>query len=160
MWLYHVPFTICVVFVLKIAFCDQKKSLTIISTYYFFFKHLMIFNKKGQASLIKTDEDSVFTRSHAEFLLPFSIDQSFKRLSKLIHVTGTLENLNLGVNLNFVFLQKYGVATIFFLYGNKNVPSAETLRGRRCPRTRTFILFGLTYISFPIWWSEVVILDF
>ena len=29
MWLYHVPFTICVVSVLKIAFCDQKKSLTI-----------------------------------------------------------------------------------------------------------------------------------
>jgi hypothetical protein len=29
MWLYHVPFTICVVSVLKIAFCDQKKNLTI-----------------------------------------------------------------------------------------------------------------------------------
>ena len=30
MWLYHVPFTICVVSVLKIAFCDKKeKSLTI-----------------------------------------------------------------------------------------------------------------------------------
>jgi hypothetical protein len=44
---------------------------------------------------IKTEEDSVFTRSHAEFLLSFSNDQSFKRLSKLIRVTGTLENLNL-----------------------------------------------------------------
>jgi hypothetical protein len=55
---------------------------------------------------------------HAEFLLSFSIDQSFKRLSKLVSVTGTLNNLNLAVNLNFCFLQKYGVATIFFLYGN------------------------------------------
>jgi hypothetical protein len=36
------------------------------------------------------------------------------------------------------FLKKYGVAAIFFLYGNKNVPSAEILR------TRTFILFGLS----------------
>jgi hypothetical protein len=62
---------------------------------------------------------------------------------KLVHVTDTLENLNLAVNLNFCFLQKYGTATIFFLYGNKNVPSAEILRGRRCLRTRTFILFGL-----------------
>jgi hypothetical protein len=51
-------------------------------------------------------------------------DQSFKRLSKLVHITCTLENLNLAVNLNFVFLQKYGTAAIFFLYGNKNVPSA------------------------------------
>ena len=51
---YDAPFTICVVSVLKIAFCDKKKSLTIffISTYYFFFKHLTIFNKKGQASLL------------------------------------------------------------------------------------------------------------
>jgi hypothetical protein len=31
MWLYHVPFTICVVSVLKIAFCDKKKE-----PYYFF----------------------------------------------------------------------------------------------------------------------------
>ena len=38
---------------------------------------------------------SVFTRSHAEFLVSFSIDQSFKRLSKLVCVTGTLKNLNL-----------------------------------------------------------------
>ena len=38
---------------------------------------------------IKTDEDSVFTRSHAEYLLSFSIDQSFKCLSKLVRVTGT-----------------------------------------------------------------------
>jgi hypothetical protein len=29
MWLYHVPFTICVVSVLEIAFYDKKKSLTI-----------------------------------------------------------------------------------------------------------------------------------
>jgi hypothetical protein len=48
-------------------------------------------------------------------------------LSKLVRVTGTLENLNLAVNLNFYFLQKYGAAAIFFLYGNKNVPSAEIL---------------------------------
>jgi hypothetical protein len=47
-----------------------------------------------------TDQDSVFTRSHAEFLFSFSIDQSFKRLSKLVRITGTLENLNLAVNLN------------------------------------------------------------
>jgi hypothetical protein len=42
--------------------------------------------------------DSVFTRSHAEFLPSFSIDQS---LSKLVRVTGTFENLNLAVNLIF-----------------------------------------------------------
>jgi hypothetical protein len=54
-----------------------------------------------ERNYIKTDEDSVFTRSHAEFLLSFSIDQSFKRLSKLIRVTGTLENLNLAINSNF-----------------------------------------------------------
>ena len=55
MWLYHVPFTICVVSVLKIAFCDKKKSLTIFYLdLLFFFKQLMIFNKKGQASLYKT----------------------------------------------------------------------------------------------------------
>ena len=48
MWLYHVPFTICVVSVLKIAFCDNKKSLTIFYlNLLFFFKHLTIFNKKG-----------------------------------------------------------------------------------------------------------------
>jgi hypothetical protein len=47
---------------------------------------------------IKTDEDSVFTRSHAEYLLSFSIDQSFKCLSKLVRVTGMLGNLNLAVN--------------------------------------------------------------
>jgi hypothetical protein len=37
MWLYHVPFAICVVSVLKIAFCDKKKSLTI------FYLNLFIF---------------------------------------------------------------------------------------------------------------------
>ena len=47
MWLYHVPFAICVVSVLKIAFCDKKKSLTIFYlNLLFFFKHLTIFNKK------------------------------------------------------------------------------------------------------------------
>jgi hypothetical protein len=52
MWLYHVPFIICVVSVLKIAFCDQKKGLTIFYlNLLFFFKHLTIFNKKGYASL-------------------------------------------------------------------------------------------------------------
>ena len=56
-----------------------------------------------ERNYIKTDEDSVFTRSHAEFLLSFSIDQSFNRLSKLVRDTGTLENLNLAVNLNIVF---------------------------------------------------------
>jgi hypothetical protein len=51
------------------------------------------------------DRECVFIRSHAEFLLSFSIDQSFKRLSKLIRVTGTLENLNLAGNLNFFSLK-------------------------------------------------------
>jgi arsenate reductase-like glutaredoxin family protein len=32
--------------------------------------------------------------------------------------------------LNCFVLQKYSAAAIFFLYGNKNVPSAEILRGR------------------------------
>jgi hypothetical protein len=32
------------------------------------------------------DRECVFTRSHAEFLLSFSIDQSFKRLSKLVRM--------------------------------------------------------------------------
>jgi hypothetical protein len=95
-----------------------------------------------ERNYIKTDEDSVFTRSHAEFLLSFSIDQSFNRLSKLVRDTGTLENLNLAVNLNIVFSSAR--QRFFFLYGNKNVPSAEILRGRRCLRTRTFILFGLS----------------
>ena len=40
-----------------------------------------------ERNYIKTDEDSVFTRSHADFLVSFSIDQSFKRLSKLVRVT-------------------------------------------------------------------------
>ena len=73
-----------------------------------------------------------------------TIDQSFKHLSKLVRITGMLNNLNLAVNLKKKFLQKYDAAAIFFLYGNKNVPSAEILRGRRCLRTKTFILFGLT----------------
>jgi hypothetical protein len=64
-------------------------------------------------------------------------------LSKLVRVTSTLENLNLAVNLNIFLLQKYGAAAIFILYSNKNVPSAQILRGRHCLRTRTFILFGL-----------------
>jgi hypothetical protein len=64
-----------------------------------------------------------------------------------------LENLNLALNLNYFFIQKYGAAAILFLYGNKNVPSAEILRGRHCLRTRTFILFGLTdtEILLKIW---------
>jgi hypothetical protein len=67
-------------------------------------------------------------------------------LSKL--VTSTLENLNLAVNLKKKILQKYRAAVIFFLYGNENVPSAKILRGRRCLRTRTFILFGLINLFF------------
>jgi hypothetical protein len=42
------------------------------------------------------------------------------------------------------------MAAIFFLYGNKNVPSAEILRGRRCLRTRTFILFGFIFLELLI----------
>jgi hypothetical protein len=41
--LYHMPFAICVVSVLKIAFCDKKKEPYLL----FFFKQLTIFNKKG-----------------------------------------------------------------------------------------------------------------
>ena len=67
-----------------------------------------------ERNYIKTDEDSVFTRSHAEFLLSFSIDQSFKRLSKLVCVTGTLENLNLAVNLNFYFFKNMARRRFFF----------------------------------------------
>ena len=37
MWLYHVPFTICVVSVLKIAYYDQKKEP------YYFLSQLTIF---------------------------------------------------------------------------------------------------------------------
>ena len=43
MWLYHVPFTICVVSVLKIAFCDQKKE-----PYYFFSSILRFLTKRGR----------------------------------------------------------------------------------------------------------------
>ena len=42
MWLYHVPFAICVVSVLKIAFCDKKKSLTI------FYLDLLFLAKRGR----------------------------------------------------------------------------------------------------------------
>ena len=63
-----------------------------------------------------------------------------------------LENLNLAVNLRKKILQKYGTAAIFFLYGNKDVPSAELLRGRRCLRTRTFILFGLSFTCIKMWY--------
>jgi hypothetical protein len=123
----------------------QKKEpyYFFISTYYFFSSILRFLTKRGRQIWLKLMR-TVFSLSHAEFLLSFSIDRSFKRLSKLVRVTGTLENLNLAVNLNFFFLQKFCAAAIFFLYGNKNVPSAEILRGRRCLRTRTFILFGLT----------------
>jgi hypothetical protein len=46
-------------------------------------------------------------------------------LSKLVRVTDMLNNVNLAVNLK----KKYGAAAIFVLYGNKNIPSAEILRG-------------------------------
>jgi hypothetical protein len=48
-------------------------------------------------------------------MLLFSIDQSFKRLSKLVRVTGTLENLNLAVNLitHLGFIALF--SSIFFL---------------------------------------------
>ena len=89
---------------------------------------------------------STGTRSYIEYNVvqaqKKTIYQSFKLLSKLVRITGTLNNLNLAVNLKKKFLQKYDAAAIF-LYGNKNVPLAEILRGRRCLRTRTFILFGL-----------------
>jgi hypothetical protein len=63
---------------------------------------------------IKTDEDSVFTRSHAEFLLSFLIDQSFKRLSKLVRVPGTLKNLKFGENLKKFFFSKIRRGGDFF----------------------------------------------
>ena len=53
------------------------------------------------------------TNNTLVFTLSFSIDQSFKRLSKLVRVTGTLENLNLAVNLNF-FLFKNTTRRRFF----------------------------------------------
>jgi hypothetical protein len=40
------------------------------------------------------------------FLISFLIDQSFKCLSKLVRVTGMLENLNLAVNLNLKIIVK------------------------------------------------------
>ena len=54
MWLYHVPYTICVVSVLEIAFCDKKKKPYnfLSQLLLFFFKHLANFNKKGSASLL------------------------------------------------------------------------------------------------------------
>ena len=50
MWLYHVPYTICVVSVLEIAFCDKKKSLTIfyLNFYFFFSSILRILTKRGR----------------------------------------------------------------------------------------------------------------
>jgi hypothetical protein len=50
MWLHHVPFTICVVSVLKIAFCDKKKRALpfFISIYYFFSSILRFLTKRGR----------------------------------------------------------------------------------------------------------------
>ena len=67
-----------------------------------------------ERNYIKTDEDSVFTRSHDEFLLSFSIDQSFKHLSKLVRVTSMFENLNLAINLNFFFFKNTALQRFFF----------------------------------------------
>jgi hypothetical protein len=36
MWLYHVPFTICVVSVLRIAFCDKKRAFEIQTLMHFY----------------------------------------------------------------------------------------------------------------------------
>ena len=57
---------------------------------------------------------SLVAMAHAEFLLSFSIDQSFKRLSKLVRVTGTLENLNLAVNLNIFFFKNMARQRFYF----------------------------------------------
>ena len=57
---------------------------------------------------------SLVAMALAEFLLSFSIDQSFKRLSKLVRVTGMLENLNLAVNLNFFSSSKIRHGGDFF----------------------------------------------
>jgi hypothetical protein len=79
------------------------------------FKQLKIKTKYKHPSHVGLEIKTLPTfRSHAVYLLSFSIDQSFKRLSKLVRVTGTLENLNLAVNLIFV-LQKYGVVANFFV---------------------------------------------
>ena len=56
MWLYHVPFTICVVSVLKIAFCDNKKSLTIFYLAYpFLLKIVRFLTKRGRQVCINLD---------------------------------------------------------------------------------------------------------
>ena len=81
-----------------------------------------------------------------KFLLSFSIDQSFKHLSKLVRDTGTLENFKLAVNLKKKILQNYGAAAIFFCTSIKTCHRPKILRGWRCLRTRTFIFFGLSYI--------------
>ena len=81
-----------------------------------------------------------------KFLLSFSIDQSFKHLSKLVRDTGTLENFKLAVNLKKKILQNYGAAAIFFCTSIKTCHRTKILRGWRCLRTRTFIFFGLSYI--------------
>jgi hypothetical protein len=50
MWLYHVPFTICVVSVLKIAFCDKKKEPNyFLSQLIIFFSSILLFlTKRGR----------------------------------------------------------------------------------------------------------------
>ena len=68
----------------------------------------------SEAGTTTLDRECVFTRSHAEFLLSFSIDQSFKCLSKLVRVTGTLENLNLAGNLKFFSLKNTARQRFFF----------------------------------------------
>jgi hypothetical protein len=76
-----------------------------------------------------------------KFLLSFSIDQSFKHLSKLVRDTGTLENFKLAVNLKKKILQNYGAAAIFFLYVNKNVPSSENFEGVALSENQNFYFF-------------------
>ena len=83
------------------------------------------------------------TNNTLVFTLSFSIDQSFKRLSKLVRVTGTLENLNLAVNLNFFLFKNTTRRRFFFCTAIKTSHRPKFWGGRRCLRTRNFILFGL-----------------
>ena len=96
-----------------------------------------------ERNYIKSDEDSVFTRNHAEFLIvvfDWSVIQTFvKTRPRHRHAL----KLKFGGKFEKKILQKYCAVAFFFLYGNKNVPSDKILRERRCLRTRTFILFEI-----------------
>jgi hypothetical protein len=53
-------------------------------------------------------------------------------------------------------LKKYGAVAIFFLYGNKNVPSAKILRGRRCQNQNFYFIWANIYL----WCSSVLMYSY